>query len=146
MPRTETQAHPDQALFDELSFYTLAQPRAEFLHQLASDTFTAQHANETTKPIAVVFAVLGLYLHAERGFTGLQIQRVHMQLAPLRLAWPVLPLPVRHAGVTVADVLAAAPGEARGAMIRRWCVEEWQVWSESRETIAHLLKTRLDID
>lgn len=146
MPRTVTEAHPDQALFDELSFYTLARARSEFIHQLAIDTFTAQHATASTKPIAVVFALLGLYLHAERGFTGLEIQRVHMRLAPLRLPWPVLPLPERHADLTVADMLAAEPGPTRDAMIRRWCVAEWQVWIDSRAAIAHLLKTQLDID
>lgn len=146
MARVAAEAHPDQALFDELSFYTLAQPRPEFIHQLAIDTFTAQHATEATKPIAVVFAVLGLYLHAERGFSGLQIQQVHMRLAPLRLPWPVLSRPLRHADLTVADVLAAEPGPDRDAMIRRWCVSEWQVWTGSRDTIAQLLKTHLDID
>ncbi|MGA8531120.1 MAG: DUF5946 family protein [Acidobacteriaceae bacterium] len=146
MPRITTEAHPDQALFDELSFYTLARPRSEFIHQLAIDTFTAQHATASTKPIAVVFALLGLYLHAERSFAGLEIQRVHMRLAPLRLTWPVLPLPERHADLTVADVLATEAGPARDAMIRRWCIAEWQVWSDSRAAIAHLLKTQLDID
>ncbi|MGA8163339.1 MAG: DUF5946 family protein [Acidobacteriaceae bacterium] len=146
MPRTATDTHPDQALFDELSFYTLAQPRSEFIHQFAIDTFTAQHTTATSKPMGMVFAVLGLYLHAERGFTGLHIQQVHMRLAPLRLPWPVLSLPAQHADLTVADVLAAAPGPERDAMIRRWCVAEWQVWTESRPAIAHLLKTHLDID
>lgn len=146
MPRSATAAHPDQALFDELSFYTLAQPRSEFIHQLAIDTFTAQHATAATRPIAIVFAALGLYLHAERAFTGLQIQRVHMQLAPLRLPWPVLPLPARHADLTVSDMLAVEPGPSRDAMIRRWCVAEWQVWIDSRPAIALLLKPRLHID
>lgn len=146
MPRTATERHPDQALFDELSFYTLAQPREESIHQLAIDTFTAQHATSAGKPLAIVFAVLGLYLHAERGFSGLQIQRVHMQLAPLRLPWPLLPLPAHHADLTIADVLAAEPGPARDALIRRWCVAEWQVWTDGRAAIAHLLKTHLDID
>lgn len=146
MGRGATETHPDQALFDELSFYTLAQPRSEFIHQLAIDTFTAQHATGATKPIAIVFAVLGLYLHAERGFTGLEIQQVHMRLAPLRLPWPVLPLPAQHAAVTVADVLAATPGLERNAMIRGWCVTEWQMWTESRAVIADLLQTHLDID
>ena len=146
MPRTRTATHSDQALFDELSFYTLGRPRSEFLHQLAIDTFTAQHASEATKPMSVVFAVLGLYLHAERGFSGLRIQRVHMQLAPRHLAWPMLSLPSRHADLTVADVLATEPGPERDAMIRRWCVAEWQVWTDSRPAIAQMLKAQLDID
>lgn len=146
MPQALIVSHPDQALFNELSFYTLAQPRSEFIHQLAIDTFTAQHATAATKPIAVVFAVLGLYLHTERNWTGLQIQRVHMQLAPLRLPWPVLPLPVRHAELTVAHVLAAAPGPLRDAMIHNWCAGEWEVWTTSRPAIADLLKTHLNID
>ncbi len=72
MPRATTERHPDQALFDELSFYTLAQPRSEFIHQLAIDTYTAQHATAATQAHGDYFAVLGLYLHAERGFTGLR--------------------------------------------------------------------------
>ena len=146
MPRTRTESHPDQALFDELSFYTLGQPRQEFVHQLAIDTFTAQHVSDESQRLSIFFAVLGLYLHAERGFTGLKIQQVHMRLAPLRLPWPVLDLPARHAELTVADVLAAAPGPERDAMIHRWCVAEWQVWSGNRIIIAQLLKTHLDID
>ena len=146
MPSPVAAPHPDQALFDELAFYTLEQPRSEFLHQLAIDTFTAQHATAETKPMAVVFAVLGLYLHAERGFNGLRIQRVHMQLARLGLAWPVLPLPEHHAEITVADVLRVAPGPQRDALIRKWCTAEWQMWTESRPAIAHLLKTHLGID
>lgn len=146
MPSTRTATHSDQALFDELSFYTLARPRSEFVHQLAIDTFTAQHASEATKPMSLVFAVLGLYLHSERGFTGLQIQRVHMNLAPRRLAWPLLQLPARHADLTVADMLATEPGTERDAMIRRWCVAEWQFWTESRAAIAQMLKAQFDID
>jgi hypothetical protein len=146
MPRIATETHSDQALFDELSYYTLARPRSEFIHQLAIDTFTAQHATESSRPMGIVFAVLGLYLPTERGFTGLQVQQVHMRLAPLRLSWPILPLPARHAHLTVADVLAVPPEKDRDAMIRRWCAAEWQVWMECRPAIARLLKTHLDID
>jgi hypothetical protein len=46
----------------------------------------------------------------------------------------------------VADVLAADPGHDRDGMIRRWCVAEWQVWTDSRPAIAQLLRTQLDID
>jgi hypothetical protein len=134
-----------QALFDELSYYTLAQPRSSFIHQVAIDTFTAQQADETTKAIAVVFALVGLYLHVERNFTGLQVQKVHMQLAGRRKEWPLLPLPQERGAIEVSDALAAAPGPERDAMIERWCASVWGAWEGSRAAIAELLQEELDI-
>ena len=135
-----------QALFDELSYYTLAQPRSTFIHQLAIDTYTAQQADETTKPIAVAFALIGLYLHVERNFTGLQVQRVHMQLARRRKQWPVLALPVSRGALEVSDVLSVAPGPARDAIIEQWCASVWKAYEESRTAIADLLRRELNID
>ena len=135
----------DLELFHELSFYTLAHPDPAFIHQLSVDAFTAQHAEETTKPMAVVFALLGLYLHIEKGFTGKQVQRAHMRLAKHRRQWPRLPLPRKQAGITVADVVRAAPGVARDAMIEQWCVSVWEVWQESRDPIADLAKMELQV-
>jgi hypothetical protein len=136
----------DQDLFHELSFYTLAHSDPAFIHQNAVDAYTAQHADETTKPIAVVFALIGLYLHLERSFTGKQVQRAHMKMARQRKQWPRLSLPVKPAAITVADVLQAAPGPARDAMVRTWCASVWEVWQDSREKIAWLAKTELDVD
>lgn len=132
-------------LFNELSYYTLAQPRSSFIHQVAIDSFTAQTADATTKPIAVVFALAGLYLHLEKGFSGLQVQRVHMQLANRRKQWPALPIPRDRGAMTVSDVLKAPPGPERDAMIERWSVSVWQAWQESRSTIADLLSKELEI-
>ena len=83
----------DQELFDELTFYTLAHGDPAFLHQNVVDAFAAQHADESSKPIYVVFALVGLYLCVEKGFTGKQAQRAHMQLAKRRRSWirPALP-------------------------------------------------------
>ena len=74
-------------LYHELSYYTLAHRDPSFIHQHIVDAYTAQHANETTKPIAVVFALIGLYLHIEKNFTGRQVQRFHMKLAKVRRRW-----------------------------------------------------------
>lgn len=134
-----------QELFDEPAYYTLAQPRPPFVHQLAIDAFTAQRANASTKPIAVVFALLGLYLHVEHRFTGLQVQRVHMHLARCRRQWPNLPLPDQRGPVEVSDVLAAAPGAVRNAMIHEWCVSVWEAWSASRPAIADLARRELHV-
>lgn len=136
----------DQELFDELSFYTLAHPDPAFIHQLSVDAYTAQHADAATKPIAVVFALIGLYLHLEKKFTGKQVQRAHMKMARQRKEWPRLPLPENKAAVTVADVLAAAPGAARDARIEAWCVSVWAVWQASREEIVRIAKTELNVE
>ncbi|MGB6130870.1 MAG: DUF5946 family protein [Acidobacteriaceae bacterium] len=132
-------------LFDELSFYTLAQPRPPFIHQLAIDAFTAQRADESTKPMAVIFALLGLYLHVEHNFTGLQVQEAHMRLARVPRSWPGLPLPRSRGMIEVSDVLAAEPGPARDAMIHAWCESVWQAWSESRQAIVELVQRELGV-
>jgi hypothetical protein len=136
----------DPELFHELSFYTLAHTDPAFIHQNSVDAYTAQHADETTKPIAVAFALIGLYLHLERGFSGKQVQRAHMKMARQRKQWPRLPLPAKQAAMGVADVVRAAPGPPRDAMIDAWCESVWGVWQESREPIARLAKTELDVD
>ena len=67
----------DQDVYNELSYYTLAHPDPAFLHQNIVDAYAAQHADESTKPIVIVFGLIGLYLHIERNFTGKQVQRAH---------------------------------------------------------------------
>src|ERR1700733_15180069 len=82
---------PDpEDLYHELSCYTLAHPDPSFIHQHIVDAYTAQHADETTKPIALVFALIGLYLHVEKNFTGRQVQRFHRKLAKIRRMWSAL--------------------------------------------------------
>ena len=60
----------DIDLFHELLFYTLAHPSPAFIHQHAVDAFAVQTADDSTKPIAVVFGLLGLYLHLEFGLNS----------------------------------------------------------------------------
>jgi hypothetical protein len=136
----------EQELFDELTFYTLAHGDAAFIHENSADAWRAQHVDETTKPMAVVFAVMGLYLYLEKGFTGRQVQVAHMRMARQRRAWPQLPLPKKRASITVADVVATEPGPARDTMIRQWCAAVWETWDESRPQIAALAKAELDVD
>ena len=110
------------------------------------DAFAAQHAEESTKPITIVFALIGLYLHVEKGFTGKQVQRAHMQLAKYRRQWFMSALPLDRGAIRIQDVLAVAPGPARDAMIRKWCESAWQPWSASRQQIVDLAKGELGVD
>jgi hypothetical protein len=135
----------DEELYNDLAYYTLAHPDPAFIHQLLVDAYTAQHADANTKPIAITFALIGLYLVVEKNFTGKQVQRVHMQLARSRKVWPSFSLPVERGTMTVADVASVPPGAERDAAIHQWCAAVWQAWRGSRELIAGLLRNELEI-
>lgn len=69
-------------LFHELSFYSLAHPNKEyFIHQHVVDAYAVQHLNPETKIIKSVYGLLGLCLFLEYGFTGKEVQNVHVSLS-----------------------------------------------------------------
>jgi hypothetical protein len=129
----------EEEAFQELSAYTLTRGDPTFIHQHVVDAWTGQHANADTKPIAVFFALVGLYLHVERGYTGREVQRAHMQLAKRPEPWPIERLPATRGALTVCDVVAAAPGPARDSMIRAWAKEVWGAYTERREQVMGVL-------
>jgi Family of unknown function (DUF5946) len=131
---------PEQAAYEELQAYTLGLRDERFVHQHVVDAWMAQHADEWTKPIGLTFALVGLYLHLERGFSGRQVQRVHMALGRRKRTWPSLALPKDRGSVTAADVIAAAPGSERDRAIDVWCRSVWDSFRESRLTIINLLQ------
>jgi hypothetical protein len=135
----------DQELFDELSFYTLSLRDPFFLHQNAVDAFAAQHVDTDTKPIKTVFALIGLYLTLEKGFTGRQVQLAHMRLARQRKLWPEICPTQESTPTTIAEVLCAEPGPPRDQAIRNWCQAVWQTWQPQREIIVKLAQEELDI-
>ena len=137
--------HTDQELYDELSFYTLGLGDQAFLHQNIVDAYAAQHVDEATKSIRTVFALIGLYLYLEKGFTGRQVQKMHMRLASNRKHWPNIPPPEIKASMNVADVLASPAGEQRDKVIHDWCIAVWETWQSQREIIVDLVRTELDI-
>jgi len=137
----------DEELFNELSFYTLELRDPEFIHQHIVDAYAVQHAGPDSKPIGIVFGLIGLYLHLEKNFTGRRVQLAHMQMARRRKHWTAPPLPAqRHAAIGVADVVAAPAGPERNAMIRRWCEAVWQDWQHARPEIAALAHDLLGVE
>ena len=129
-----------QAAYDELASYTLTHGDPAFIHQHVVDAFAAQHATATTKPITVAFALIGLYLHVERGFTGRQVQRAHMMLARRSRSWPIFPLPETRGTLTAAEVLAAPAGPARDRAISEWCASVWSAYAEIAPEVAALAR------
>ena len=72
--RLKNRKMSNDELFGQLSFYTLSHPDSDyFIHQMAVDAYTAQTATEDTKQIGLVFTLVGLYLFAEKNFTGKEI-------------------------------------------------------------------------
>ena len=128
------------AAYDALAAYTLTLGDATFIHQHVVDAFAAQHATEATKPITVAFALIGLYLHVERGFTGRQVQRAHMMLARRSRTWPTFGLPDTRGALTAADVLTAPAGRERDRAISAWCAAVWSAYAEIAPDVAALAR------
>lgn len=130
----------EERAYNELTAWTLSRRDGEFIHQHVVDAWAAQHADQTTRPIAIAFSLIGLYLHLEKGFTGRQVQRAHMQLTqpagrgPGRKDWPLFPLPKDRGRMTACDVWAA-PEPERAKAIDQWCRSVWEAWRESHAAI-----------
>jgi len=125
--------------------YTLQHPDRSFIHQNAVDAYACHYANERTKAITIVFGLVGLYLYLEKGYSGKQVQKAHMQLAKRRKDWVRPQLPKERGSVTIADVVGAPRGKQRDALIREWCASVWNAWREDRGQIVALVRDELGI-
>src|ERR1051325_1397246 len=122
--------------YEELTAYTLERRDAEFIHQHVVDAYIAQHADANTKPIALAFALVGLYLHVEKNVSGRDVQRVHMKLARHKRTRPTFPLPPHRGSMTVLDVIAASPGPAPDAAIHGWAAGVWEAFRDQRDVVS----------
>lgn len=138
MRRTPT-PEDEQAAHHELQLDTLGRADDAFSHQHVVDAWAAQHADEGTKPMALVFALIGLYLRVEKRFSGRLVQGVHMELARRRRTWPTLPLPDARGDVTVVDVVSAPPGPECERAIDVWCASVWRSYAGARQAIVDLV-------
>jgi hypothetical protein len=128
----------NQEAYDEVYAYTMG--RDGFILQHVVDAYGAQTATSVGKPIRVVFALAGLYLHLEKQFSGTAVQRAHMQMGQRKREWPAIVLPADRGPMTVADVLAAPAGLERDRAIERWCQSVWEAFRDNRQTIIELLR------
>lgn len=132
----------ERSAHEELQCYTLTLGDPTFIHQHVVDAWTAQHADLSSKPIALAFALAGLHLHLERAFTGRDVQRAHMAMARAAKEWPRFPIPEDRGTVTAIDVMRAAPGPDRMRAIHSWCASVWAAFHESHQAIAALVEGR----
>ena len=127
-----------RAAYDEVYVYTMGRPG--FILQHVVDAFAVQRVNDDSKPMGLVFGLVGLYLHVEKQFSGREVQRVHMELGRRKRGWPRVYVPEDRGSMTVADVLAASAGPERDAAIDNWCRSVWTAFGANRETIIALLR------
>lgn len=130
-------------LYGELSAYTLAQGYDVFIHQLAVDAYGAQHSGASVRPIATAFALIGLYLAFERGYSGRQGQDAHRLLATQSKTWPRFEPSSRTGALTIVDVLKAPPGEDRDSTLRQWGQSVWDAWGNEHARVESLVAHRL---
>lgn len=134
-----------QILYDELASYSLLHPDPAFIHQHVVDAYSAQTANSQTKPIKILFALIGLYLYLEKNYTGKEVQLAHMRIGMKRIEWPTFVLPEYRGSISVSDVVAVAPGKERDSEIRSWCTSVWNAYVDSHKKVADFLKIRTKI-
>lgn len=137
-----TVTHTEEAAYHEVCAYTLSRGDTSFVHQHVVDAWAVQHATPATKPIRICFALVGLYLHVEHGWTGRAVQNAHMRLATQPERWPTGSLPAARGTLTAIDVLAASAGPERDAAISRWAANVWEAVASNRRTMDELLRRR----
>lgn len=127
-----------RSAYDEVYVYTIGRPG--FILQHVVDAFVVQTAKQESRPIGVVFGLVGLYLHVEKQFSGRQVQEVHMQLGRRKRAWPSISFPEDRGTLTVIDVRAAPAGPERDMAIENWCRSVWTSFASNRGAIMGLLR------
>src|SRR5947209_11915859 len=82
-----------RAVAYELTYYTLGHGDPRFIHQHLVDAYGAQHVRASKSNIGAAFALAGIYLAMERGFTGRQVQQMHIVMARPPRVWPAFEPP-----------------------------------------------------
>lgn len=132
-------------LYDELSAFTLSLGDKDFIHQLAVDTYAAQHSGPDMKPVKTAFALIGLYLTFECGYTGKEVQRAHMVLGKMHHQWPSFNPPVKKSAITVLDVVQKVTKGNYEEPINTWGKSVWALWNTQHENIRKLVELYLEV-
>ncbi len=130
----------DQEAYQELCYYTLAHRDPAFIHQHVVDAFAAQDFKEGDQAIRLTFALVGLYLHVEKHFTGKQVQEAHIQLGRHKRQWPLFALPRDRGAIRASAVVAKPAGPERDRRIHKWCASVWDAFRDSRGVVMSLLR------
>jgi hypothetical protein len=130
-------------MYHELSCYSSSHGDPEFIHQYVVDAFALETADDETKNIRVAFALIGLYLHVERNFTGKEVQNAHIKLGKQRKTWPRFVLPLNRGDISIKNVMECPEGLKRDMAIEKWCLSLWNAYLSCHEAVKELVQHEL---
>jgi hypothetical protein len=142
-PRS-TASEACHALYGEaLGYEHLHLARVGRWHQLLVDTYAAQHAGDPTTRIATAFALIGLYLTLEHGWSGIEVRDAHQLLAGRYRDWPGFEAPRAPASITVQDLVLTGSPDEYVEVLHRWAQAVWASWEDQHDRVAALINERL---
>ena len=121
----------------ELMGFQMQHPVMLRYHQMTADAYAAQHAGGTAPLLRVGYALAGLWLSIEHGFSGEDVRSIHRRMGRPTAAWPMFEPP--EAGqpwLTVVDVAEAGVrvhserGHAKA--VSAWAESVWETWLTRR--------------
>ena len=115
-------------------------------HQLAVDTYGAQHGGGRSPAISVPFSLLGLQLALEAGWSGTGVRAAHQYLAARGGGWPPFVPPNMPSWLTIADVAPPATAEEYTERIQAWAASVWGAWRGDHERVRSWVATVLPAD
>ena len=101
-------------------------------HQLAVDSYGAQHAGLDPRSIRVAYSVVGLYLACEKHLSGLQVRHAHARMGHPQAWWRPFEKPAQVGSVRVLEVALSGAraddvdGHARAVQL--WGESVWETW------------------
>lgn len=133
-------------LYYDVSFYTLGKRDPFFLHQVLVDADGAQHYKMGAPRIGLAFALIGLCLVLEHDYSGKDVQNAHIRLAAKRKDWPQFEPSTQKTPLTIADVLAAPPGDERDAVMMQWAAAVWDTYTHEQQHVREMLREMQEVD
>lgn len=127
--------------YNQLAYYTLSHKGNDFIHQHVVDAFAIQTANENTKPIKLVYALAGIYLHIVKKYTGKQVQEAHIKMSKKSKVFPNISLPVNRGDIYINDVLKISDPAERDKQIHKWCASVWDAFTDQHLTIIEITES-----
>ena len=114
-------------------------------HQTCVDAYLLQHVDVSTKPITLCFALNGLYLVLERGWTGLAAREAHQRLAETvpRGDWPSHEQPRDVGTMTVLHPAMASTPTEQAEAVERWGAIVWQAWAHTHQVTRDMTDRQL---